>query len=94
MKVTDVLTHNLALKVTDVLTHPGNRCPDIWQVRLVSQLVMATVRVECTRKDGSVCFGTGFIVGDGTAAVTAYHVIKDALKIKLVREPDEMKVTG
>lgn len=63
-------------------------------VRLVHQLVMATVIVECTKKDGSISTGTGFIVDDGTAAVTAYHVIRDALKVKLIRHPIEAEVTG
>ena len=63
-------------------------------VRLASQLVMATVIVECTKKDGSISTGTGFIVDDGTAAVTAYHVIKDALKVKLIRQDIEAVVLG
>lgn len=44
---------------------------EIRGVRLVHQLVMATVIVECTKKDGSISNGTGFVVADGTAAITA-----------------------
>ena len=52
----------------------------------------AIVRVECTRNDGTKGMGTGFIVGNGNIAVTAFHVIEGAEAVKVIRYPDEIAV--
>jgi hypothetical protein len=51
----------------------------------ISKLMSALVRVECKREDGRNSIGTGFIVGNGHFAVTAYHVVDDAEEVKVLR---------
>jgi hypothetical protein len=52
---------------------------------MVLKLISATVRIESKEKDGKTRFGTGFAVGDGRFAMTAYHVVKGAESVKAVR---------
>ncbi|MGD0236207.1 MAG: serine protease [Syntrophorhabdales bacterium] len=49
------------------------------------KLMSALVRVECKKSGGQSSIGTGFIVGNGNFAVTAFHVVEDAVEVKVVR---------
>ena len=62
------------------------------RVHNADKLIKATVIVESKKSDGSGSFGTGFIVGNGNFVITAYHVIKDAQEVKVIRYPDEITV--
>jgi S1-C subfamily serine protease len=55
------------------------------QLRLIDKVVKATIRVEVINSDGSYGMGTGFVVGDGKYAVTAYHVVQSAQQVKAVK---------
>jgi V8-like Glu-specific endopeptidase len=55
------------------------------QDEYIYKLISATVRVECRKPDGKRSIGTGFIVGDGNYAVTAFHVVDGADEVKIVR---------
>ena len=50
----------------------------------LKKIISATVQIVATGKDGTKGLGTGFIVGNGRFAVTAYHVVKDALGVEAV----------
>ena len=52
---------------------------------MVMKLISATVRIEAKEKDGKTRLGTGFVVGDGRFAMTAYHVVNGAESVKAVR---------
>lgn len=52
---------------------------------MVLKLISATVRIEVTKEDGQKTCGTGFVVGDGRFAMTAYHVVKGAESVNAVR---------
>ena len=49
------------------------------------KLISSVVRVDCKKKTGETSIGTGFIVDNGRFAVTAFHVVENADKIKVVR---------
>jgi S1-C subfamily serine protease len=51
----------------------------------IRRTITATVRIEAKKRDGKKYFGTGFVVGNGSFAVTAFHVVKDSQEVKVVR---------
>lgn len=51
----------------------------------ISKLMSAIVRIECKKSSGKSSIGTGFIVGDGNFAVTAFHVVENAEEVKVIR---------
>src|SRR5437899_433218 len=51
----------------------------------IRRLLTATVRVESKGSSGKIGRGTGFIVGNGRFAVTAFHVVDGAQEVRTVR---------
>jgi S1-C subfamily serine protease len=55
------------------------------QDEYIYKLISATVRVECRKPGGKSSIGTGFIVGNGNYAVTAFHVVDGADEVKIIQ---------
>jgi V8-like Glu-specific endopeptidase len=51
----------------------------------ISKLMSAIVRVECRKTGEKSSIGTGFIVGNGNFAVTAFHVVEGSDEVKVIR---------
>ncbi|MGD0539247.1 MAG: trypsin-like peptidase domain-containing protein [Verrucomicrobiota bacterium] len=51
----------------------------------IRRTITATVRIEAKKREGKKYFGTGFIVGNGSFVVAAFHVVKDAQEVRAIR---------
>jgi V8-like Glu-specific endopeptidase len=60
------------------------KTPDT-QLEYISKLMSVIVRVECKKAGKKSSIGTGFIVGNGNFAVTAFHVVENAEEVRVVR---------
>ena len=60
-------------------------------VSIAEQITMATVMIQSYKKDNTLSTGTGFIIEDGSYALTAFHVVENATKV-ILSKPNGIEV--